>query len=202
MQREPDRTYNDDELMNGMVNGNSDVFRYILDNTLPYVQKLLGKGDTRHQAEEIIRDAYIVIFRKLITGGIPLKCKFLTYFIAVCKNILKYSRELNRNVAMIPDNFKPEVSLDEQEIEMLWRESREFRLYRHYFIKLNEKQQKILACSLDGMPYLELYPQFGYKSVEAFKNEVSRIKKKLFRMINEDPEYQFLINRTFWSYEV
>jgi DNA-directed RNA polymerase specialized sigma24 family protein len=201
MGREPDRTYDDDELMNGILSGDLDIFRYLLGNSLPYLLKSMGNGGTRHLAEEIVRDAYIVVFRKLSSGKLLLKCRFHTYFMAVCRNILKYNHKLRGNYIVYQEIIPAEAEADEQEIALLWRESREFRLYRRHFSKLKQKQQNILASSLDGVPYQELYRQFGFRSLDAFKNEVSRIRKKLFCTINSDPEFTLLKNRNFWNYE-
>ena len=98
------------------------------------------------------------------------------------------------------DDFDESILSDEEDIGTLWKESREFRLYRKHFESLKEKQRDIFESSLDGVPYRELYSQFGFRSEEAFKNEVYRIRRKLFQRIIEDPEFRILFNRTYWSY--
>jgi hypothetical protein len=132
---------------------------------------------------------------------LQLSCKFLTYFIAVCKNIWNYNNRIKGKEEIQNKDIDPDGFLDEEEIEMLWTESREFRLYRRHFNTLKVKQQNILASSLDGVAYRDLFRQFDYKSEEAFKNEVFRIRRKLFQKISEDPEFRFLKNRTYWSYD-
>ena len=201
MKKKSDHTYSNDELIEGIIHGDNEIFRYVSDQTIPYVLKTIGKKGTKSQAEEIVQDAYIVIFRKAGTTGLPLSCKFLTFFIAVCKNIWFYKNRIKGKDDVLGREFRSEGILDEEEIEMLWMESREFRLYRRHFNTLKGKQQTILASSLDGVAYKDLYRQFGYRSEEAFKNEVFRIRRKLFQRINEDPEFRFLKNRTYWSYD-
>jgi hypothetical protein len=182
MEKVPDHTYSNDELIEGIIHGDNKIFRYVSDQTIPYLIKTIGKKGTKTLAEEIVQEAYIVIFRKAGSTGLHLSCKFLTDEV--------------RNRDFINDGI-----LDEEEIEMLWMESREFRLYRRHFNTLKGKQQTILASSLDGVAYKDLYRQFGYKSEDAFKNEVFRIRRKLFQRISEDPEFRFLKNRTYWSYD-
>jgi DNA-directed RNA polymerase specialized sigma24 family protein len=201
MRKEPDHTYSNNELIEGITRGDNEIFRYVSDHSIPYLIKAMGKEGTRSQAEEIVQDAYIVIFRKADSNGLELNCKFLTYFIAVCKNIWNYSNRIKGKDEVWNRDFSNDVTIDEEEIEMLWMESREFRLYRRHFNTLKGKQQTILTSTLDGVAYKDLYRQFGYKSEDAFKNEVFRIRRKLFQRISEDPEFRFLKNRTYWSYD-
>jgi DNA-directed RNA polymerase specialized sigma24 family protein len=201
MGKKPYRTYSNDELIEGITKGDHDIFRYVSDHSIPYLIKAMGKEGTRTQAEEIVQDAYIVIFRKADSVGLQIDCKFLTYFIAVCKNIWNYSNSIKGKGEVGKSDLHNDVPIDEEEIEMLWMESREFRLYRRHFSTLKGKQQTILASSLDGVAYKDLYRQFGYKSEDAFKNEVFRIRRKLVQKISEDPEFRFLKNRTYWSYD-
>jgi DNA-directed RNA polymerase specialized sigma24 family protein len=201
MEKEPDHTYSNEELIDGIIKGDNEIFRYVSDITIPYLTKTIGKNGTRSQAEEIVQDAYIVIFKKANSTGLQIKCKFLTYYIAVCKNIWFYSNRLKGKQILRNEELKEDISIDEEEIEMLWMESREFRLYRRYFNNLKEKQQAILASSLDGVPYKDLYRQYGFKSIDAYKNEVFRIKKKLFQKINQDTEFHLLKNHMYWSYD-
>jgi DNA-directed RNA polymerase specialized sigma24 family protein len=201
MRKVPDHTYSNDDLIEGITRGDHEVFRYVSDQTIPYLVKTIGKKGTKSQVEEIVQEACIVIFRKSGSSGLQLSCKFLTYFIAVCKNIWNYNNRIKGKEDIQNKDIDPDGFLDEEEIEMLWTESREFRLYRRHFNTLKVKQQNILASSLNGVAYRDLFRQFDYKSEEAFKNEVFRIRRKLFQKISEDPEFRFLKNRTYWSYD-
>jgi DNA-directed RNA polymerase specialized sigma24 family protein len=201
MRRGTDHTYSNDELIEGITRGDHDIFRYVSDHSIPYLIKAMGKEGTRNQAEEIVQEACIVIFRKAGSSGLPLNCKFQTFFIAVCKNIWNYNNRIKGKEEVLNKDIPNDVIPDEEELEMLWTESREFRLYRRYFKTLKVKQQNILFATLDGVAYKDLYRQFGYKSEEAFKNEVFRIRRKLVEKISEDPEFGFLKNRTYWSYD-
>jgi DNA-directed RNA polymerase specialized sigma24 family protein len=207
MKKEPDKPYSNDEMIEGFIHGDDKIFRYVSDLTIPYLVKTIGNKGSKSLAEEIVQDACIVILRKAGSTGLQLSCKFQTFFIAVCKNIWNYKIRIKgrdeirsndlRQVGVL-DHFG---DLDEEEIEMLWMKSREYRLYRRHFDTLKGKQQTILNSALDGVAYKDLYRLFGYKSEEAFKNEVFRIRRKLFQKISEDPEFKFLKNRTYWSYD-
>jgi DNA-directed RNA polymerase specialized sigma24 family protein len=201
MVKKPDRTYTNEELTEGIVSGDLDVFRYVSDQAIPYLVRNMGKGSSREVACEVVHDACIVIFRQAQSKELNLNCRFLTYFIAVCRNIWNNKNRLRGREEQWKEDFAGEVQLDEEEISALWRESREFRLYRSYVNRLKEKQQAIYISSLDGVPYSDLYHQFGFSSVDAYKTEVFRIRKKLFRKIQDDPEFKHLQNRSYWSYD-
>jgi RNA polymerase sigma factor (sigma-70 family) len=201
MGKEPDHTYSNDELMDGIIKGDHGVFRFVADQALPYVLKNMGKEGSKEKAEEIVQDACIVVYRKATSGQLQLRCRFMTYFYAVCRNILNYSYRSKEETEMHREGYAELSEAEEEEIEMLWMRSREYRLYRRHFDDLKVKQRNILASSMDGVPYRELFAQFGFKSEDAFKNEVFRIRKKLFQQILEDPEFILLKNRTYWSYD-
>lgn len=199
--KNPDRTYTNEELTQGIVSGDLEVFRYVSDQAIPYLVRNMGKGSSRVVACEVVHDACIVIFRQAQSKELNLNCRFLTYFIAVCRNIWNNRNRLRGRDEQWKEDFTGEVQLDDEEISTLWRESREFRLYRRYVNHLKEKQQAIYISSLDGVPYGDLYQQFGFSSVDAYKTEVFRIRKKLFKKIQDDPEFKNLQNRSYWSYD-
>jgi len=201
MEKEPEHTYSDEDLMKGIINGDSGVFRYVEEQAIPYLLKSMGKEGSREKAGEIVQDACIVVYRKAVAGELRLSCRFLTYFLAICRNIRSYSTRMKDEKEIRPGELEGLTVAEEEEIEMLWRKSREYRLYRRHFDAMKEKQRSILASSMDGVPYRELYIQFGFKSEDAFKNEVFRIRKKLYQRILEDPEFVLLKNRTYWSYD-
>jgi len=201
MEKEPDHIYSNEELMNGILKGDYGIFRYVADQAIPYLLKNMGKEGSRKRAEEIVQDAYVVVYRKAVAGDLQLKCRFLTYFLAVCRNIRTAGYRLMEDPEKNRGELEELTEAEEEEIEVLWLRSREYRLYRRHFNTLKEKQQSILASSMDGVPYKDLYAEFGFKSEDAFKNEVFRIRKKLFRQILEDPEFILLRNRTYWSYD-
>ena len=120
----------------------------------------------------------------------------MTYFFAVCRNILHYGYSSKEEAEIHRGDFAELTTAEEEEIEMLWMRSREYRLYRRHFDSLKVKQRNILASSMDGVPYRELFTQFGFKSEDAFKNEVFRIRKKLYQQILDDPEF---VNNDFFD---
>jgi cell fate (sporulation/competence/biofilm development) regulator YlbF (YheA/YmcA/DUF963 family) len=93
----------------------------------------------------------------------------------------------------------PDLVDEADELEDLYRESLEYRLYRKHFANLKEKQKALFRATLSGKPYSELFDEFGYKSADVFKTEISRIKKRLIRNIKADPEYNKYIGNKNWS---
>jgi len=195
------RSYTDPEIMEGILRGDIAVFNYLKEKSLPLLLKITGLSLKSKLAEKVIQDAFIVVYRKLSTTGIELHCRFLTYFVAVARKIWMFESNPKRMNGFDVLQEHHCTDIDDFELENLWMESMEFRLYRWHFYRLNEKQQKILQASMDGIAYKDLYTEFGYKSVESFKNEVSRIKRKLSEKIAADPLYQKLKNRNNWSYD-
>jgi len=190
------RDFSNDELCEGILQGNLQVFRYIQAKTFPTLLSLVRQtGGSRQDAENLFYDALVVVFKKLSQGSLQIDCKFTTYFLGVCKLIWKFKR--NSYPVIHPEI--PDVTDNEEKIEEIYRESREFRLYRKHFRKLKEKHQKLLNATLTNKPYSELYSEFGYKSADVFKNVIARIKKRLIENIMKDPEYAGCNGKKNWS---
>ncbi len=188
-----------EEIIQGIRTGSPEVINYLKVKAYPFVKKyVIMNNGAPNDADIVFQDALVVIFRKVKGPGLHLNCQFTTYFNAVCKYIWRYELQKGNNPLLVSvdeiNNF-----FDENELEGLYRESKEFQLYRHYFKKLKKRQQKILNAAMSEKKYSELYGLFGYKSVDAFKNEVSRIKKLLIKQISSDPRFKKYSGKPNWS---
>jgi DNA-directed RNA polymerase specialized sigma24 family protein len=196
MRLKPTKELTNDEILPGIKEGDQSVFLYVKELVFPAITSFIKQnGGKDFQAEEVFQDALIVIFKKLLKGPVDLECKFSTYFLSVCKIIWRFNHKNNYSRAL---NFGDLVE-DTGNIEEIYKESKEFKLYRKHFNKLKVKKQSILMASLSGKPYQELYEKFGYKSADVFKTEVSRVKKQLVESITSDPEYNCFNGRNNWS---
>ncbi len=187
-----------DEILKGLREGDQSVFRYIKVLTFPSIVLFIkqNKG-TQLQAEEVFQDALIVVFKKLLKAPIKIDCKFSTYFLGICKIIWKFEHQ-NGNPAML---LSVDILDEKEEIEDIYKESKEFNLYRKHFKKLKKRKQKILLASFSNETYNSLYMQFGFKSTEVFKSEVARIKKALIISLTSDPDFKKCNGNKYWSYD-
>jgi len=196
MSDKPTIDFSNEELSEGVLQGNLQVFRFIQEKTFPAILSLVKQnGGSRQDAETLFYDALVVVFKKLRQGSLQIECKFTTYFLGVCKLIWKFKR--NSYPVIHPEI--PDVADSEDKMEEIYKESREFRLYRKHFGKLQEKHKKLLNATLTNKPYSELYSEFGYKSADVFKNVIARIKKRLIQNIMKDPEYKGCNGKKNWS---
>ena len=190
------REYSDCKIIEGNLKENPGIFRHVQHAAYPTILKIINEKKLKNvHANEVFQDAMIVIFKKIKKGPLNLSCKFTTYFIGVCKTILRFNRNNGNRV----DLEIVDVIDDEQEIEDLYKESREFQLYRRHFNKLKPKQRKILLASLSTKPYKELFTEFGYKSADVLKTEITRVKKLLIDRITSDPDFKKCNGGNGWS---
>lgn len=187
MSAKPVKDFSNEEILNGILNENREVFQFIRLKTFPQLLSLVKRNEGNfHVAEELFQDALIVIFKKLKKGPIPLQVKFGTYFLGICKTIWKFNHKNNSLIVL--DSV--DIIDDEKEIEDIYQESKEFQLYRKHFNQLKKRQQKILMASLSNKTYNDLFEQFGFKNANVLKTEISRIKKRLIENITSDPDFK------------
>ena len=196
MQEETNRDFTNDEILRGIRMGSSEIFRHIQITTFSHLENFITKNKgTKAQAKEIFQEALIVVFKKIRNGPIVIDCKFSTFFIGICKIIWKYNHKNDNHVSL----GSVDVIENTEEIEDLYMESREFRLYMKHFSNLSERKQNIFQASLSNKPYNEIYKAFGFKSTSVLKNKIARIKKQLIQNITSDPDFISFSNRKRWK---
>lgn len=191
--------FSDEEIIDGIKRGDPVIINHLRKHTIPFLKQRTKNLRKDHREYEIFQDALVILFKKLNTSGLILKCQFTTYFLAICKKVSANDiNNLGNFHELLPESvcFSPE---EHEEIENLYTESKEFQLYHKYFHKLKRRQQMILETSISGKSHKDLYQQFGFASADSFKNEICRIRKNLTNLIKSDPEYTKYKDKKNWS---
>jgi DNA-directed RNA polymerase specialized sigma24 family protein len=197
MSSETDKKFSTDEILQGIIEGRPEIFCFIRGKTFSFISNYIRLHNGRKSdCEEVFQDTLIVIFKKLKKNNLTLTCDFATYFIAVSKTIWRFEQKNKKKESAI---YPVPECAEEKEIEDIYKESKEFKLYREYFGRLRTKQQEIIKASMNGESYDTLYQEFGYKNTGVFKNEVCRIKKKLIKDITSDKRFKNLNGNRNWS---
>ncbi|MFZ5941190.1 MAG: RNA polymerase sigma factor [Bacteroidota bacterium] len=186
------RQYSDRELLHGIYSHNTRVLNTIYREYLPYIDHYVRQhGGTSEEAKDVFQEGMIIIYFKINSGGLNLKCKFSTYLYAVCKNIwIQASKKRKRQAEMAREKYmvveEPSTEIDPaSEIELK-------NLFERQFIRLSQDCQLILRMFFSGSSLQEIRDALGYKTIQHTVDRKYRCNKSLVNKIMQDPVFNEL----------
>ena len=189
--------YSDEEILNGLVQENDKIIRYIFDEYFHSIRSfILRNNGTVEDAEDVFQDAVVIIYQKARDKELNLACSFLTFIFSVSRHLWFQKLEKNRiNLAFTGDieNF---IELSDEMMVEVYDEERERRkIFQQHFLGLGEDCQKLLRLFVRKVSLTEIMRIMGYKSIKYTKTRKFLCKEKLKKRIYNDPRSQkFLIN--------
>ncbi|PKV48095.1 RNA polymerase sigma factor (sigma-70 family) [Aquimarina sp. MAR_2010_214] len=181
----------DYKIVEGIVKGDTTIIKFFYKKNYQYIRKLIlqNKGN-EDDVEDIFQDALVLVYQKLSSGNLELRCSLNSYFYGVCKNMwrnrlrkksrLKFSENINNDCNEMIDVVLKNIEYKERE-----------DLYRKYFLKLNDVDQMILRLYIERKTMKEIAKLTGYTESYVRKKKFES-KKKLLEMIEKDPIYKEL----------
>ncbi len=186
--------YTDNELLDGIKLKNTIILQFIMkDNFLSIKQMVLLNGGSESDADDILQESLIVLYRKIREDNFILTCSLKTYLYSVAR--LKWLKELKRKqrVEMLTDEEEymiDETDSIEDEIE---NEERQ-RIYREKYEELGEDCKKVLKLSVTGTSIAEITEIMGYSSEQHTRNRRFKCKETLIQKIRNTKLFNELGN--------
>ncbi|MEL7145679.1 MAG: sigma-70 family RNA polymerase sigma factor [Bacteroidota bacterium] len=177
----------DKDQLQRFLKGDEVTIKRLYRKVLPAVMKfvLQNSGD-QNDAEDVFHEALLVIFKKLSTEGIILSASLDTYIYAICRNLWYKVLRTRKNTFFDVD--LSDRASDEDIIATLGQTEKE-RLFRKYFLKLDEKCRRLISLFVKGKSTAEVMAETGYSRGNARKKKFD-CKKKLIEMIEKDPVFK------------
>ena len=184
--------------MKGLRNKRTDCIRQLYREFFPLAQSIVERNSGNYEdAEDIFQDGLIILYEKILSDSVSLKCSLKTYFYSICKNIWK--QRLDRKWRLLyqdelvqepSEEYDPlAFSIDEINLEKV-------RLYHQHFIDLPEDCQRILKMYLAQIPVKEIAVKMKFKNEAYAKTRKYLCKNMLRKRILKDPRYKM-----FFHYE-
>ncbi len=190
--------FSDEALLKGLRNKRTDCIRQLYREFFPLAQSIVERNSGNYEdAEDIFQDGLIILYEKILSDSVSLKCSLKTYFYSICKNIWK--QRLDRKWRLLyqdelvqepSEEYDPlAFSIDEINLEKV-------RLYHQHFIDLPEDCQRILKMYLAQIPVKEIAVKMKFKNEAYAKTRKYLCKNMLRKRILKDPRYKM-----FFHYE-
>jgi RNA polymerase sigma factor (sigma-70 family) len=198
--------YSDDEIVEGIRNGDNNIYEYIYTEYFLQILNNLIKGEKLEEqdAKDIFQDGMIILCGNLQKPDFILKNSFIFYFIGICRKLLmdrlkmeyKISREEGGELDLLPIEANEIVSdfYPFTDSENIGNVEIEFQIFSKHFLQLKEDCKKVLKMYYANCSYDEIAQIMGYKKGTFAKNKKRRCKKYLMDSISKDKMYQFINN--------
>lgn len=181
---------NDQELLEGILNADSQAIQEIYTLALPSVISWVKENNgSEADARDIFQEALIALFRKVESGNFKLTCTLKSFLRIMCRN-LWLSRLRNKNSQTKPLENIEIVDLD-TDLENRLEQSEKEQLFFKHFDLLGENCKKIMQWFFDKIPLKQIAERLD-TSESYIKKRKFICKEKLIKAIQTDPRFEEL----------
>ena len=191
------KRYNDDEIIEGLRQGNDAVLNFLYKNYYGVVRKLvLGSYGSEEQARDIFQEVIIVIYNKLQDSNFKITSSFFTFFYAVIKYTWLDYRVVNkRNPLGKALNFNDEIGADfiSEDVEELALKALRNSLFNKHIKQMTEGCQVILKYFMADYTADEIAKKLELKSASYVRKRKSDCLSTLIERIKKDSLFKELL---------
>jgi len=190
----PVRKYSDQELLEGIIDGDPQVLKLIYTENFPGIRHyvFLNSGN-EDDAKDIFQESLILLYNKIKSPDFILSSSLGTYLYSICRFV--WLKELSsRKKYVIIENEDLSIISDEKEIIEILERNERLSLYREKYKELSDDCKRVLKMFLNNIPTKEITQAMGYRSDQHTKNRRFRCKKSLINKIQECDKFKELGN--------
>jgi RNA polymerase sigma factor (sigma-70 family) len=190
-------SYNNEELLGGILRNNSLILRYIYKTYFHKIYSFVtnNRGDAG-EANDIFQEAIIVIYRKLKKDSLLMgNNSFETYLFSICKLLwLKQLQYRKESIVKVDDmdHFSNQIIADD--LSELIHKNERYKLYQDHFQKMGKDCQKILQLFFEKVAIKQITELMGYSSDSYTKKRKHQCKEYLVRSIKQDNDFKNIID--------
>ncbi|MGB0985402.1 MAG: RNA polymerase sigma factor, partial [Saprospiraceae bacterium] len=183
----PDNIY-----IKGIASNSSKILEEIYQKYSKAIIKLvIDNNGTIDDAQDVIQESLIVIYKKSKDKDFQLTSSFLTYFYAIARHVWwKMLKKKKVNGVSIDENLG---LIEESNIESAILERERHTFYLSKLERLGDQCKQLLQYHTAGKKVKEIVQLMGFSSEGYARKRKFKCKEKLIKMIKEDQKYQEFI---------
>lgn len=174
----------DQQIIEGIRNKDSFVLNQVYALFRPKVINfVLYNEGTEYDAEDVLQESIVIIYKEVIKDGFVLRKSFDSYFGAIFKNTWKCIAKLKNRISLRP-GFSEEMRDIEPDFYQDFKRDLYKRIITETLTKMGGNCQLVLEMFYyDKLPMQEIADNLGYKSAQMAKNKRFRCLAILKKMI-------------------
>lgn len=190
--------YTDEELIAMILAGGhamSKALRYLFDHNQPQIEAMVlrNSGD-KDDANIILVDGLMELCRKVRSVEFQRKSKLSTFLYSICRfKWIDELRKAGRNPLTDAEDLVNVVDHREQGMFREVEERDRLERLQDYLELLPEKCREVLGLTGLGYSGKEIAEIAEYKNEQNARNKISKCRKRLFKLIEDDPDFQDLL---------
>lgn len=144
-----------------------------------------------HTADDILQDALIILIKSVQMGQFQGNSKLTTFLIGIAKRLCQQGfRAGQKTVYSEPEKMRSKQKLESHEVAIIELESEKeyIALKRQLFSQLSEKCRRILLLAANDYSRKEIAEEMSWTNVQTAKNSVPECRKRLRKIIEENPK--------------
>lgn len=190
--------YTDEELLEGLRQRKSVCIEYLYQEFNPVIRHHLSNNSGNQQdVEDLFQDAIIVLYKRIHIQPFKLECSLKTFFIGICKHL--WLQRLERKYKLL---YQADLEVHEEQgrYGMAFADEPEeealelHRLFYKNLMSLPYDCRRLLQLYCLKIPYKEIARLMSFKDELYVKTRKYACKKKLRRIILNDPECKQFLN--------
>lgn len=169
---------------------NPRIYTRAMDLVRNYV---LGRSGNLEDAQDIFHDGLAIYVRKVSMNQVELTCAPELYILGICKNQWRKRKSghqtqiSSESMDEIEDNFGESLKAKHKR-ELL------IKLIEKHVKNLSEKCQELFKLRAEGLTCEEIAQRMGVDSAQIARNKMYTCKRRLWDLIEQDPEYRQIID--------
>ena len=189
--------FTDAEIIQGILNQNENVLRFIYKDYFKPVRKLVYRnGGNVEDAWDLFQEGIGMLVDQVIREGssLVLTSSLKTFFLEICKKQWYKTMRSNKKVILSSEHIREgSVNPEEVEHEIEW-EAALFRICMKYLMYLKPDCRNLLKMMANDESTEKMMHDLQFQSLQPVYNKKRTCIQYILKLINEDPEYKKMMN--------
>jgi DNA-directed RNA polymerase specialized sigma24 family protein len=175
---------------------NSDIFNQeIYSRTFSIVSNyVLRNSGTMADVEDTLQEGLYIFFKNVKSSNFTLTTSPELYIFKVCSKLWLKELSRRKQIANRDVQFELKQGFTNNSIDNKARRDGLLTIVDNNIKMLSLRCQEIFRYKKQGLTGEEISKKMGFKNITNAKDKSFRCKKRLMQLINQDPEYQKLMN--------
>lgn len=154
---------------------------------------VIGKDGSLEDAQDIFHEGLLVFMKKASQNQLKLTCAPEVYILGICKNLWRRRKPDHLN-QIRPESMDNLSDSYEDSLKAKHKKEQFIKLIEKHVKNLTEKCRELFEYRAEGLSCEEVARKMNMDSAQISRNKMYTCKRRLWELIEQDPEYWQIID--------